>query len=102
MWGHRTSTWDVFGPLFSSFHARCRLHQNLKKHVVSFEEATTVFFAALAITFADPDDSTGEGREITIGHTMKQRLAFVTHCERGTRIRLISARLASKAERRQY
>ena len=76
--------------------------RNLKKHGLSFEEAATVFFDPLAVTFVDPDNSGTENREITIGHTMKERLVFVAHCERGKRIRLISARLATKAERKQY
>lgn len=76
--------------------------RNLKKHGLSFEEAATVFLDPLAITFPDPDHSGAENREITIGHTMKERLVFVAHCERGKRIRLISARPATKAERRQY
>ena len=44
---------------------------NLKKHAVSFEEASTVFLDPLAITFPDPDHSGLEQREITIGHTEK-------------------------------
>jgi uncharacterized protein len=75
---------------------------NLEKHGVSFSEAATVFLDPLAITFADPDHSANERREITIGHTMTQRLFFVSHCERGDRIRIISARLATASERRQY
>lgn len=76
--------------------------RNLKKHGISFEEAATVFLDPPAMTFPDPDHSPGEDREITIGHTMKKRLVFVAHCERGPRIRLISARSATREERRQY
>jgi uncharacterized DUF497 family protein len=76
--------------------------RNLKKHGISFEEAATIFLDVLAVTFPDPDHSSAENREITIGHTMKERLVLVAHCERGNGIRLISARLATKAERRQY
>jgi uncharacterized DUF497 family protein len=50
---------------------------NLRKHGISFHEAATVFLDPLAITFPDPDHSATEKREITIGHTMKQRLVFV-------------------------
>ena len=75
---------------------------NLKKHDISFEEATTVFLAPLAMTYPDPDHSAGERREITIGHTMEQKLVFVAHCERGSRIRVISARLATKSEKKKY
>lgn len=76
--------------------------RNLKKHGLSFEEAATVFLDPMAITFPDPDHSDAEKREITVGHTMKERLVLVAHCERGKRIRLISARPATKAERKQY
>jgi uncharacterized DUF497 family protein len=76
--------------------------RNLKKRRVPFEEAAPVFLDPFAVTFSDPDHSGAENREITVGHTMKERLVFVAHCEREKRIRLISARLATKAERKQY
>ena len=76
--------------------------ENVRKHGVSFEEASTVFLDPLAVTYPDPDHAPSEQREITIGHTREQMLIFVSHCERGQRIRLISARRATIAERRQY
>jgi hypothetical protein len=76
--------------------------ENLRKHGVSFEDAADVFLDPLATTFPDPDHSTDERREITIGHTIRQRLVFVAHCERGKRIRIISARMATQSERQQY
>ncbi len=75
---------------------------NLRKHGISFNDAATVFLDPLASTFPDPDHSADERREITIGHTMKRQLVFVSHCERGDRIRIIGARLATRSERRQY
>ena len=75
---------------------------NFKKHHVAFEEAASVFLNALAITFPDPDHSLEERREITLGYTMKGRLVFVSHCERGQGIRIISARVATRIERKQY
>ena len=75
---------------------------NLKKHRVSFEDAATVFLDPFALTFPDPDHSLDERREITIGHTMRQQALFVCHCERGLRIRIISARQATRSERTQY
>lgn len=75
---------------------------NLRKHRVAFEDAATVFLDPLAITFPDPDHSVEERREITIGRTMKGHLVFAAHCERAQRIRLISARRATRAERKQY
>ena len=75
---------------------------NLEKHGVSFEEASSVFLDPLASTFSDPDHSVEEAREITIGHTARHGLIFVAHCQRGDRIRIISARKVTKLERRQY
>ena len=75
---------------------------NLKKHEVSFEDAATVFRDPLATTFPDPDHSVAEQREITIGHTMGKQLVFVSHCMRGDRVRIISARFATRTERKQY
>jgi uncharacterized DUF497 family protein len=74
---------------------------NLEKHHLSFEDAATVFLDPLAITFADPDHSADERREITVGHTIKRELVFVSHCERGERVRIIGARRATRTERRQ-
>jgi len=54
------------------------------------------------MTYEDPDHSADDQREVTIGHTIRQQLVFVSHCERGDRIRIISARLATRSERRQY
>jgi uncharacterized protein len=75
---------------------------NARKHDVTFEDASTVFLDPLAMTFPDPDHSTEEGREITIGFTIKGDLVFVSHCERGERVRIISARFATPKERRQH
>ena len=54
------------------------------------------------MTFPDPDHSNEERREITIGYTLKGHLVFVSHCERRKRIRIISARRATRTEREQY
>jgi len=75
---------------------------NLRKHGVSIEDAVTVFLNPLAMTYEDPDHSADDQREVTIGHTIRQQLVFVSHFERGDRIRIISARLATRSERRQY
>ena len=75
---------------------------NLRKHHVSFEEAASVFLDPLAVTYPDPDHSGDEIREITIGHSAKQRVLFLSHTERGSRIRIIGARKATTAERKQY
>jgi uncharacterized protein len=75
---------------------------NAHKHGVSFEEASTVFLDPLAWTFSDPDHSAVEAREITIGYTVRHRVVFVAHCQRGDRTRLINARKATRKERKQY
>jgi uncharacterized DUF497 family protein len=75
---------------------------NAGKHGVSFEEASTVFLDPLAWTFYDPDHSVAEAREITIGYTVRHRVIFVAHCRRADRTRIISARKATRKERKQY
>ncbi|WP_414588056.1 BrnT family toxin [Scytonema sp. PCC 10023] len=75
---------------------------NLQKHGISFELATTVFNDPLAYIFEDEWHSVGEQREIIIGHDQDNRLLLVCFTERGNVIRIISARLATKKERRDY
>lgn len=75
---------------------------NLRKHGVSFAEAASVFLDPMALTFEDPDHSDEEDREITIGVSTKRRVLFVSHAARGDRIRIISARKATRKEQRQY
>ena len=76
--------------------------QNLKKHGVSFEEAATVFGDPLSMTIADPLHSTVEQRWVTMGLTYRERLVVVVHTNRGSTIRLISARKATRREKRAY
>ena len=75
---------------------------NAHKHGVSFEEAATVFLDPLAVTYPDPDHSDEESREITIGHSARERLLFVSHVQRGDRLRIISGREATRKERKQH
>ena len=75
---------------------------NLRKHKVSFAEAASVFLDPLTLTFDDPDHSEEENRELTIGVSNKERALFVSHCFRGDRLRIISARKATKMEKTQY
>jgi len=75
---------------------------NLRKHGVSFEEAATALADDFAVTGADPDRSTGESRFVTFGASSAGRLLVVAHTERGDRLRIISARPATKRERRIY
>jgi len=75
---------------------------NLRKHNISFTEAGTIFGDDLAITVPDPDHSDDEDRYITIGWSNRRRLLMVSHTDRGDRIRIISARELTKAERKEY
>jgi len=74
----------------------------LKRHRVAFEEAVTVFQDFLAKIHADPEHSAVEAREILVGHSLAGRLLLVAFTQRGSRIRLISARHATRRERRDY
>jgi hypothetical protein len=75
---------------------------NLRKHGVSFEEAATALSDDLALTGADPEHSKGESRFVTFGVSSARRLLVVGHTERQDRLRIVSARPATKRERRIY
>jgi uncharacterized protein len=75
---------------------------NLRKHRVSFEEASSVLADPLSITGADPDHSLGETRWITFGLSNRSRLLAVSHTDHDDTIRIISARAATRPERRLY
>ncbi len=75
---------------------------NLERHGVSFEEAASVFFDPLSLTIADPIHSVDENRFVIIGHSLMQRVLVVVHADRSDKIRIISARQATSAERRNY
>ena len=75
---------------------------NFRKHGVSFEEASSVFFDPLSVTGDDPDHSVNERRLVTFGVSSLRRLLAVAHAVRGDAIRIISARRATRAERKLY
>ena len=79
-----------------------KARQNLRKHGVSFKEASSVFFDPLSVTGDDPDHSLDEKRLITFGVSSFGRLLVVAHTERGDAIRIISARRTTRAERKLY
>ena len=79
-----------------------KARKNLTKHGVSFDEARTVFGDPWAVTIDDPDHSYDEPRFLTTGLSARQRLIIVAHVDRGGRVRIINAREATSAERRQY
>jgi len=75
---------------------------NLSTHGVSFDEAKTVFNDPLYVDFFDPDHSYKEHRYIIIGQSTDNRLLLVAYTEREDTIRLISAREATRKERKDY
>jgi len=75
---------------------------NLLKHGVSFHEAATVFDDPLAITYPDPDHSEDEFRLLTFGTSVERRLLVIAHTEGGDTIRIVSARRATRGERKIY
>jgi len=79
-----------------------KAESNLQKHGVSFAEAATVFFDLFSITVSDPLHSVEENRFAITGLSYQQRHLVVVHSDRGVRIRIISARLATPSERKKY
>jgi hypothetical protein len=80
-----------------------KAESNLRRHGVSFEEASTLFGDPLAATRDDPDHSIEELRFVTMGYSSAQRLLVVSHCNsEEEEARIISAREPSPKERRQY
>jgi len=73
-----------------------------EKHDISFQEAATVFGDQLSITFDDPDHSLNEHRLLTFGLSRTGKAILVSHTERGTSMRIISARQMTKQERQIY
>lgn len=74
---------------------------NLRKHGVSFGDAEQVLRDPFAITVED-SDAQGERRHVTLGTDAIGRILVVVHTERGERVRLISARKASRREAEHY
>jgi uncharacterized protein len=77
---------------------------NIRNHGVSFEEAQTIFFDENAIEFDDPGHSAQEERFILLGLSQRLKVLVVCHCYRSDemKIRIISARKATKTEQNVY
>jgi uncharacterized protein len=77
---------------------------NKRKHGISFEEASTVFFDDYALLLNDPDHSLEEDRFILLGLSSSINILIVCHCYRSKDevIRIISSRKANLYERAQY
>ncbi len=76
--------------------------ENLRKHGVSFDEASSIFDDPLGITYPDPDHSDDEPRWLTFGYSSSSRLLVVSHTERGDTWRIINARPATRSEQKIY
>jgi uncharacterized DUF497 family protein len=76
-----------------------KAESNVKKHGVSFPEAATVFADPLAVYL---DDGSGVGTLVVIGTSLRERVLYVVHVQRGLRDRIISARPAETGERAVY
>ena len=79
-----------------------KARQNVDKHGISFEEAVTAFGDPLSVTISDPDHSDSEDRRLLMGMSRRSRLVVVAFAERSDRLRIITARLASRREKRKY
>ena len=79
-----------------------KAERNRAKHGTTFEEAATVFGDVLGRITDDPRHSGGERRYVLLGHTRTERLVTVMFTERGKAVRIISARPATRQERRDY
>ncbi len=77
-----------------------KAEKNLRDHGVDFADAATIFEDDLALTISD--DAPGEERFVTLGLDALGRHLVVVYTWRQDRIRIISARKASKTERRRY
>jgi uncharacterized DUF497 family protein len=76
--------------------------RNVAKHGVSFDEAMTAFSDPLSVTIDDPQHSRGEHRFVLFGLSRQGRVLAVVHADREQTTRIISARLTTRHERRQY
>ncbi len=81
---------------------RKKAASNANKHGVTFEEAQTVFADPLTIVFGDDEHSDEESRDIAVGHSTDGRLLLVSFTERDRAFRIISARRATRRERKRY
>jgi len=75
---------------------------NIRKHRVSFEEASTAFADTMALTMFDEEHSVDEDRYVLLGESDRHRLLVVSYTEREDRIRIVSARVANRREKSQY
>ena len=100
-WVSATLKIDTMSLVFEWDSRKAR--SNDRKHGISFDEAISVFSNSLARIFPDDEHSKEEVREIIIGHSATKRLLLVCFTEPAPdRVRIISARRATKAEQHDY
>lgn len=75
---------------------------NVRKHKVNFDEASTVFADDLSATGRDLEHSIDESRFVTFGLSSRGRVLAVSHTDRGGVVRILSARPATRKEKRIY
>jgi len=81
---------------------KAKANSNISKHNITFEEASTVFNDILSTTFPDPHHSLNENRYIILGITILSKLLVISHTYRDGNVRIISARSATKKEKKFY
>jgi uncharacterized DUF497 family protein len=81
---------------------KAKAELNRQKHGVEFDEAGTIFVDEFSVVIPDPDHSEEEDRMIIIGMSRKNRLLVAVFTKRGSKVRLISARKATRPERKIY
>jgi uncharacterized DUF497 family protein len=79
-----------------------KARENIARHQVSFEEASTVFYDPMHVIYPDAIHSVQEHRFISIGHSKSGKLLMVAHTDRENKIRIISSRKATRHERKTY
>ncbi len=79
-----------------------KAERNIRRHQITFEEAVTAFDDEYAIIFADEAHSFDEPRDVLIGYSNRAHLLTVIFTERGDVVRLISARQATRGEKKRY
>ena len=92
-------TYQLQGVLFEWDEDKAR--SSIQKHGVTFEEAAEVFFDPFH-QMGDASVDEVEARDFIIGYTFSQHLLLAVYTERGDRTRIISARPATRAERKVY
>ena len=73
---------------------------NRTKHGVEFADAIEALSEPLGLTMSD--DSAGEARHVTLGNDAFGRLLVVVYVKTRERVRMISARRATRRERERY